>query len=80
MERKLCKYWCEKARKHMCVTDRRDMTLAFKVGLNPKASNQPRIKIFTQRQHFKLKVFEDGKINMTEKFEICFNPLPDDKF
>ena len=25
---KLCKYWCEKARKHICVTDRHDMTLA----------------------------------------------------
>ena len=25
---KLCQYWCEKARKHDCVTDRHDMTLA----------------------------------------------------
>ena len=32
---KLCKYWCEKARKHMCITDCHDMTLAFKVALNP---------------------------------------------
>ena len=29
---KLCKYWCEKARKRMCVTDRHDMTLAVKVS------------------------------------------------
>ena len=28
LERKLCQYWCEKARKHMCITDRHDMTLA----------------------------------------------------
>ena len=29
------KYWCEKARKHICVTDRHDMTSAVKVALNP---------------------------------------------
>ena len=38
---KLSRYWCEKARKHMCVTDRHDMTLAFKVGLSPNTTNQP---------------------------------------
>ena len=37
----LCKYWCEKARKHICVTDRHDMTLAVKVALNPNTTNQP---------------------------------------
>ena len=31
---KLCYYWCEKARKHRCVTDRHDMTSAVKVALN----------------------------------------------
>ena len=30
---------CEKARKHMCVADRRDMTLAVKVALNPNTTN-----------------------------------------
>ena len=30
---------CEKARKHICVTDRHDMTLAVKVALNPKTTN-----------------------------------------
>ena len=38
---KLCWYWCEKARKHMCVTDRHDMTSAVKVALNPNSTNQP---------------------------------------
>ena len=33
---KLCWYWCEKARKHICVTDRHDMTLAVKMALNPQ--------------------------------------------
>ena len=37
---KLCSYWCEKARKHICVTDRHDMTLAVKVALNPNTTNQ----------------------------------------
>ena len=40
-EEKLCSYWCEKARKHMCVTDSHDMTLAVKVVLNPNTTNQP---------------------------------------
>ena len=30
----------EKARKHTCITDRRDMT-AVKVALNPNTTNQP---------------------------------------
>ena len=30
LERKVCQYWCEKDRKHICVTDRHDMTLAVK--------------------------------------------------
>ena len=38
---KLCLYWCEKARKHMCVADCHDMTLAVKVTLNPNTTNQP---------------------------------------
>ena len=37
---KLCKYWCEKARKHICVTDCHDMTLAVKVALNSNTINQ----------------------------------------
>ena len=36
---KLCKYLCEKARKHMCITDRNDMTLAVKMALNPNTTN-----------------------------------------
>ena len=36
---KLCLYWCEKARKHKCVTDRHDMTLAVKVALDPNTTN-----------------------------------------
>ena len=31
--------WCEKARKHICVTDRHDMTLAVKVALNSNTTN-----------------------------------------
>ena len=38
---KLCKYWCEKTRKRICVTNRHDMTLAVKVALNPNTTNQP---------------------------------------
>ena len=38
---KLCYYWCEKARKHICVTDRHDMTLLVKVALNPKLTHAP---------------------------------------
>ena len=34
-------YLCEKARKHICVTDCHDMTLAVKVALNPNTTNQP---------------------------------------
>ena len=41
---KLCKYWCEKARKHICVTDRHDMTFAVKVALNPNTTNQLRLR------------------------------------
>ena len=40
-KKRLCLYWCEKARKHICVTDRHDMTLAVKVALNPNTTNQP---------------------------------------
>ena len=36
---KLCYYWFEKARKHKCITDSHDMTLAVKVGLNPNTTN-----------------------------------------
>ena len=31
---KLCQYMCEKARKHMCVTELHDMTLAVKVAFD----------------------------------------------
>ena len=43
---KLCSYWCEKARKHVCVTDRHDITLAVKVALNPIQSIIQSMKIF----------------------------------
>ena len=45
---KLCTHWCEKARKHMCVTKRHDITLAVKEALNPI---QPTIPILTLNQH-----------------------------
>ena len=35
---KLCYYWCKKARKHVCVIDRHDITLAIKVALNPNTT------------------------------------------
>ena len=38
-KKKLCQYWSEKARKHMCVTDCHDMTLAVKVALNSNTTN-----------------------------------------
>ena len=34
--------------KHMCVTDRHDMTLAVKVPLNPNTTNQPIKHPFTR--------------------------------
>ena len=36
----LLSYWCEKARKHTCVIDRHDTTLAVKVALNSNTNNQ----------------------------------------
>ena len=38
-------YWCEKARKHMRVTDRHGMTLAVKVALNPNTNKQTNKRI-----------------------------------
>ena len=38
-----------KTRKHMCVTDRHDMTLAVKVALNPNTTNQ--LKIYSCGQY-----------------------------
>ena len=38
---KLSSYWCEKARKHICVTDLHDTTLAVKVALNPIQPTNP---------------------------------------
>ena len=35
-----CAYWCEKARKHVSVTDRHDMTLDVEVALNRNKTNQ----------------------------------------
>ena len=40
---KLCQYWCQKARKHMCVTDHHDMTQAVKVTLNPNTTKPIKI-------------------------------------
>ena len=39
--KKSCVSTGEKARKHVCVTDRHDMTLVVKVALNPNTTNQP---------------------------------------
>ena len=39
-KKSVCLYWCEKARKHICMTDFHDMTLAVKVALNPNTANQ----------------------------------------
>ena len=49
---KLCSYWCEKARKQICVTDRHDMTLAVKVALNPNTTNQPTNQSFLYIEAF----------------------------
>ena len=38
-KQKMCQCWCGKPRKHMCVTDRHDMTLAVKKALNPNTTN-----------------------------------------
>ena len=38
--KKSCVSTCEKARKHICITDRHDMTLGIKVVLNPNTTNQ----------------------------------------
>ena len=40
LERMLCWYWCERTRKHMCVTNHHDVTLAVKVALNLNTINQ----------------------------------------
>ena len=45
LERKLSKY-----RKHMCVTDRHDMSLAVKVAINPNITNQPSKNVSFQSQ------------------------------
>ena len=37
-------YWCEKAKKHICVSDLHDMTLAVKVALNPNTTIQPTLR------------------------------------
>ena len=50
---KLCLYWCEKARKHICVTNRHDMTLAVKVALNPNTINQSISPCFLLQQRQK---------------------------
>ena len=34
----LCWYWCEKARKRMCVIDRHDIALSVKVALYPNTT------------------------------------------
>ena len=36
-------HWCEKARKHICVTNRHDITLAVEVALNPSTTNRSTI-------------------------------------
>ena len=38
---------CEQARKHICVNDRHDMTLAVKVALNLNTAN----KIWSKSKH-----------------------------
>ena len=61
---KLCYYWCEKARKHICVTDLHDMTLGVKVALNLNTTYNlslryepfpvKRAKLFTKRENLGL--------------------------
>ena len=43
---KLCWYWCEKARKYICVTNHHDMTLAVNVALNPNTTNITNFRLF----------------------------------
>ena len=53
-------YWCEKARKHICVTDHHDMTLAVKVALNPNTTNQSSVYfqyVKERAAHVKMIVF-----------------------
>ena len=53
-EKKLfCQYWCKKARKHMCLTDRHDMTLAVKVALNQFVFLQEEIQEEYMQQELK---------------------------
>ena len=48
---------CEKARKHMCVTDRHDMTLSVKVALNPNTTNQPTDIFCISKFKFQIQIF-----------------------
>ena len=45
--------------KHMCVTDRHDMTIAVRVALNPNTTNQP---IFVKLGIVECKLFHFGKV------------------
>ena len=45
LERKSYQYWREKVRKHRCVTDRHDITLAIEVAFNPNTTYQFSVEI-----------------------------------
>ena len=85
LERKVVLVWCEKARKHICVTDRHDMTLADKVALNTHTTKQmtnnkslqPRSAVHFLQAHSSLNVLHDSKYNyvfkkLTERLLVVF--------
>ena len=48
----LYNYCCEKARKHLCVTDHHDMTLAVEVATNPLPPTQSQVLITHRKNPF----------------------------
>ena len=66
---KLCSYWCEKVRKHRCVTDRHDMTLAVEVALNPNTTKQ-----FSCMSNFEI-LFGQERQNYAYHMDIVMLPV-----
>ena len=78
---------CEKARKHICVTDRHDITLAVKVALNPNTTNNQSklyddkvLKIVAHVCYMVHLLFPFWNFNIDNLDFNMFNPLSDDKF
>ena len=62
---------CEKARKHMCVTDSHDMTSAVKVALNHNTTNQlPGLgQISNSKEH------ADNKLDVAQLMDFLFGEV-----